>query len=99
MQRRKLVVAHRGDHAKAHENTVAAFQAAIDDGADAIELDVRRTADGRLVVHHDECIGDERIADLPFSRASGLALRLGYRLAQLDEARSSLRTGSGSTLS
>ncbi len=38
------------------ENTIAAFEQAIAFGADAIELDVRRTADGVLIVHHDERI-------------------------------------------
>jgi len=42
------------------ENTVAAFEAAVAVGAAGIELDVRRTADGRLVVHHDAALGDGR---------------------------------------
>jgi len=37
----------------APENTVEAFQVALDQGADGVELDVHRTADGELVVHHD----------------------------------------------
>lgn len=45
--------AHRGARAEATENTVAAFAAAIDAGADGVELDVHPTADGILVVHHD----------------------------------------------
>jgi glycerophosphoryl diester phosphodiesterase len=48
-----LVIAHRGSSRKAPENTLAAFSRAIDDGADGIELDVRRTADGAIVVFHD----------------------------------------------
>lgn len=51
--RRPLVLAHRGEHTRARENTVAAFRAAAAVGADGVELDVRRTADGTLVVHHD----------------------------------------------
>ena len=54
MARRKpLVIAHRGDSAAAPENTLAAFTAAIDAGADGIELDVHPTRDGALAVHHD----------------------------------------------
>jgi glycerophosphoryl diester phosphodiesterase len=48
-----LVIAHRGASREAPENTPAAFEAAITLGADAVELDVRRTADGELVVHHN----------------------------------------------
>lgn len=48
-----LVLGHRGAPRAAPENTVAAFAAARDEGADGVELDVHRTADGQLVVHHD----------------------------------------------
>jgi glycerophosphoryl diester phosphodiesterase len=48
-----LVIAHRGASREAPGNTPAAFEAAIAAGADAIELDVRRTTDGVLVVHHN----------------------------------------------
>ena len=51
-----LVIAHRGASAYELENTLAAFRAARDLGADAIELDVHATADGVIVVHHDESI-------------------------------------------
>jgi glycerophosphoryl diester phosphodiesterase len=50
---RTLVVGHRGSPRSAPENTVAAFAAARAEGADGVELDVHRTADGELVVHHD----------------------------------------------
>jgi len=50
---RPIVVAHRGCSVAAPENTLAAFALAIDSGADAIELDVRCTADGKVVVIHD----------------------------------------------
>src|SRR3989337_1808807 len=48
-----LVIAHRGANAYAPENTLAGFRLAGDQGADAIEFDVRATADGHLVVIHD----------------------------------------------
>src|SRR5918994_6143017 len=47
------VLAHRGAARVAPENTVEAFVAASVLGADGVELDVHRTADGALVVHHD----------------------------------------------
>ena len=47
------VIAHRGEHRAHPENTLPAIQAAIDAGADFVELDVRTTSDGRLVLMHD----------------------------------------------
>lgn len=49
-----LVIAHRGASAYAPENTMPAFELAIRQGADMLELDVQRSADGVLVVFHDE---------------------------------------------
>jgi glycerophosphoryl diester phosphodiesterase len=54
---RPLVIAHRGASGREAENSLAAFRLAADLGADAVELDIHATADGRLVVHHDEMIG------------------------------------------
>jgi glycerophosphoryl diester phosphodiesterase len=48
-----LVIAHRGARATERENTLAAFRAAAALAADWVELDVRRTPDGFLAVHHD----------------------------------------------
>ncbi len=47
------VLAHRGGTGPWRENTLEAFGGALRLGADGVELDVRRTSDGRLVVHHD----------------------------------------------
>ena len=47
------IMAHRGSSKVAPENTLAAFQRAIDDGADWIEIDVQETSDGEVVVMHD----------------------------------------------
>ncbi len=54
------VIAHRGASKAFAENTVAAFRGALAMGADMVELDVRRTADGRLAVHHDARLPDGR---------------------------------------
>lgn len=48
-----IIIAHRGASGYAPENTMAAFRLAVDQGADGIELDLRQTADGHLVVLHD----------------------------------------------
>lgn len=52
-QFRPIVVAHRGASALYPENTLAAFQGAIEAGADVVELDVRLTADNVAVILHD----------------------------------------------
>jgi glycerophosphoryl diester phosphodiesterase len=64
-----LVIAHRGASAYAPENTLAAFQRAADQDADAIELDVDLTRDGHVIVLHDATLdrttdGHGRVADL-----------------------------------
>lgn len=51
-----FVIAHRGEHLHHPENTMAAFQAAIDAGADYFELDVRTTSDGKFVIMHDSTL-------------------------------------------
>lgn len=48
-----FVIAHRGSSLVAPENTMAAIQKAVDDGADWVEIDVQETADGKVVVFHD----------------------------------------------
>jgi glycerophosphoryl diester phosphodiesterase len=66
-----LVLAHRGMPAGCRENTLDAFAAARTVGAHGVELDVRCTADGILVVHHDAALPDGRpltavlVGDLP----------------------------------
>jgi glycerophosphoryl diester phosphodiesterase len=51
-----VVIAHRGDHTQAPENTLTAFQNAIDAGADFVEIDLRTTKDSQLVIMHDATI-------------------------------------------
>lgn len=53
MSPRPLILGHRGASHAERENTIAAFIRAREQGADGVELDARRTADGVLVVHHD----------------------------------------------
>jgi glycerophosphoryl diester phosphodiesterase len=55
------IIAHRGASAAARENTLAAFVKAAQLGADGVELDVRRCADDRLVLHHDARLADGRV--------------------------------------
>jgi glycerophosphoryl diester phosphodiesterase len=48
-----IVIAHRGNHVAAQENTLAAFQNAINVGADYVEIDLRTSKDSQLVIMHD----------------------------------------------
>ena len=65
-----LVFAHRGAHSAERENTLGAYRDARELGVDGVELDVRQTADGALVLHHDPevngvAIARSRASDLP----------------------------------
>jgi glycerophosphoryl diester phosphodiesterase len=67
------VLGHRGASRDAVENTLEAFTEARIQGADGVELDVHRTADGELVVHHDAAVDGFGILaehDLPAIRAA-----------------------------
>lgn len=66
-----LVIGHRGASAAFPPNTITAFEGAVAQGADGVELDVRRTLDGRMAISHDDALPDGRVlvettfADLP----------------------------------
>jgi glycerophosphoryl diester phosphodiesterase len=77
-----LVIAHRGASRMAPENSLAAFDAAIASGADAVELDVRRTGDGVLVVHH---AAQRRRIPVSAMTYAELAHRSRHRPARLEE--------------
>lgn len=66
-----VVIAHRGNHVDVPENTLAAYQAAIDCGADYVEVDLRTTKDGYLVVMHNSTVdkqtdGSGAVRDLDY---------------------------------
>jgi glycerophosphoryl diester phosphodiesterase len=74
-----LAIAHRGDPFAHRENTLAAFAAAVGAGADMIELDVRRTADGAAAVVHDPTLERlwglrRRVADLTMDELGALGI-------------------------
>lgn len=62
-----LIIAHRGDSSKAPENTHAAISKAIEARADLVEFDVRVTADGALVLFHDETLSRFTKEKTPFA--------------------------------
>ncbi len=66
---RPIIFAHRGDFAHAPENTLPAFEQALQKGADGIELDAKLTSDGQVIVIHDSTVdrttnGKGRVASL-----------------------------------
>ena len=74
---RPQVIAHRGASAEAPEHTLAAYRAAVAAGADALECDVRLTADGHLVCVHDRRVnrtsdGRGRVSTLELARLEEL---------------------------
>ncbi len=54
------IIAHRGASARELENTLEAFRLAKELGADWVEMDVRQTSDGVLVLHHDAHLANSR---------------------------------------
>ncbi|MCY1081183.1 glycerophosphodiester phosphodiesterase [Archangium lansingense] len=85
-----LLLAHRGASADAPENTLAAFQEAVAQGADGVELDAMVCGSGEVVVCHDEHL--ERLAGLPWEvrttswwklKGADVGSRLGFAPARI----------------
>jgi glycerophosphoryl diester phosphodiesterase len=64
------LIGHRGAPTQLPENTLEGFLLAIQQGADAVELDVHATSDEEIVVHHDYDLGDTPIEELPWSEVN-----------------------------
>ncbi|HAT37938.1 MAG TPA: hypothetical protein DCS75_05560, partial [Gemmatimonadetes bacterium] len=83
-----LLVAHRGGSRLAPENTMAAFESAIRDwGADMLELDVRLSKDGVVMVIHDDSVDRTTDGTGPVSAYTKQELKqldAGYRFRDLD---------------
>lgn len=72
-----LIIGHRGASAEAPENTLKAFHLAIEQGAVGVELDVHRTADGQIVILHDEHLertttGTGRVTEKTLAELAGI---------------------------
>ena len=83
--RRVERIGHRGIPAQRLENTLAGFVLAVELGADAVELDTHVSADGVVVVHHDETVAGRTIAVTPWTELSTIDLGGGERMPTLDE--------------
>ena len=84
MHDRPLILAHRGFHREAPENTIVAFEAALDLGVDGLEADVRMSRDGEPVLFHDRTTREGR----PVGHLSRneLSRAVGYPVPTLREA-------------
>jgi glycerophosphoryl diester phosphodiesterase/acetyl esterase/lipase len=74
-----VVIAHRGSHLLKPENSIAAFEAAIKEGADYVEMDLRTSKDKHLVLSHNETIdaktnGKGRVQDLTWEELNKVLL-------------------------
>lgn len=83
-------IAHRGASADRPENTLAAFEEAIRQGADVIEADVRATADGELLIISDPLLdrttnASGPVSGIEYARARGLDAGRGERIPTPDE--------------
>lgn len=79
-----VVIAHRGNHVDVPENTIASFKEAIKAGADYVEVDLRTSKDGQLVVVHDATVdrttdGKGRVADLTLAELRALKVLNGEK--------------------
>lgn len=84
------IIAHRGASSRAPENTMAAFQLALDLQADGIELDVMLTADSQVVVIHDDTVdrttnGSGRVADMTLDEVQQLNAGEGEKVPTLSD--------------
>ncbi len=86
-----LRIGHRGARAYEPENTLRSFRKALEIGANAVELDVRKTRDNHLVVIHDADVkrttnGKGLVADLTLKQIKELSTEKGEKIPTLEEA-------------
>ena len=82
---KKLIGGHRGSPKKAHENTLESFTAAIFDGADFIEFDVRYSKDRKLIIHHDPALKGHILSEMNYKEITELSESFGYKVPLLED--------------
>lgn len=85
-----LIIAHRGASADAPENTLAAFRLAIAQGADGLECDLRMSADGEIVISHDDSLRRTREHPVRIAAETAVALAA-YDVPTLAETLATVR--------
>ena len=92
-----MVIAHRADWRSFPENSIESIQSAIRLGVDMVEIDIRKTSDGQLILMHDETVdrtttGSGKVSDLTFAEIQALQLMSGvgvptsYKIPTLRQA-------------
>lgn len=86
-----IIISHRGAAGIEPENTIPSIEAAVKEGVDGIEFDIRVTKDGRLVVFHDSNIfritgKNKNIKDMTLGEISLLSTHSGHPIPNFDEA-------------
>jgi glycerophosphoryl diester phosphodiesterase len=80
------IIAHRGGSGiSAHENTLEAFEAAIETEADMVEFDIRTTKDKVMVVFHDNHISGKKLQNITYKELNNIAAEMNYRVPTLEE--------------
>jgi glycerophosphoryl diester phosphodiesterase len=82
-----LLLGHRGVRGERPENTLAAFELALESGLDGIECDVQRTADGELILFHDFEIQGKKVNTLKYHHLKSIDPRIPKVSELLDLAR------------
>jgi glycerophosphoryl diester phosphodiesterase len=85
-----LRIGHRGAKAYAPENTLTSFKKALEIGVDAVELDVRKTKDGQVVVIHDADVKrttnrEGLVSELTLEEIKGLDAGSGEKIPTLED--------------
>jgi glycerophosphoryl diester phosphodiesterase len=93
-----VAIAHRGEHLHHPENTMAAYAEAVRLGVDFFEVDVRTSADGKLVLSHDATVerctnGKGAVSSLAFAQLRALDAGGGQRIPTFEEALQLAREG------
>ena len=86
-----LVIAHRGASALATENTLAAISLAVEMGVDMVECDLRRTADGKIVLHHDADVSGRPLKHLTYGELQSLVKKTEGEVPLLEDALTLIR--------
>jgi glycerophosphoryl diester phosphodiesterase len=95
-----VVIAHRGNHVRVPENTIASVEEGIRAGADYVEIDLRTTKDGYLVLSHDATVdrmtdGKGKVRDLTFEEIRKLKVGKDSTLYRIPTFREVLRVCKG----
>lgn len=96
MKNRPLILGHRGYRSRFPENTMLSFFKAVEYGADGIECDIQKTADGRYIVFHDDELSritgrSGYVNNIKFEETQSLDAGMGEKIPEINFFLNSLR--------